>query len=219
MTKEELIKRSPIRDFEKSLGKGLEKGEIGGIAAKKGVGKTASLVHLSIDNLLRGEHVIHVSFSERVDHIINWYENAFREIASSYNLPGADEIYDTIIKQRVIMNFRQENLRTQNVLASLESIIRDGGFPATCVVFDGFELNKASEEDIASFRTFAEKTQCEIWFSLTLRQSTSFDEQGVPNELKVYLDYFDILLSLRFEDDDVRIKALKMGRCQSFDTE
>ena len=52
---------SPLRVFEDSINGGLGKGNLGVIVSKKGVGKTACLVHIATDKLFKGEHVIHVS--------------------------------------------------------------------------------------------------------------------------------------------------------------
>ena len=80
MVKSELIKRSPLRLLEKSIHGGVGKGKIAAIASRKGVGKTACLVHIATDKLFQGKHVIHVSFSSKVDYIIGWYEDIFKEI-------------------------------------------------------------------------------------------------------------------------------------------
>ena len=58
MIKEERNRRSPLRILEKSIHGGLGKGNIGVIAAKKGVGKTACLVHIATDQLFLNKHVI-----------------------------------------------------------------------------------------------------------------------------------------------------------------
>ena len=71
MIKAELNKRSPLRIFEKSIHGGVGKGNVGVLASRKGVGKTACLVHIATDKLFRDKHVIHVSFSSRVDHIVS----------------------------------------------------------------------------------------------------------------------------------------------------
>ena len=47
MVRSELNKRSPLRVFEKSINGGVGKGHIGVLASKKGVGKTACLVHIA----------------------------------------------------------------------------------------------------------------------------------------------------------------------------
>ena len=63
MIQSELIARSPLRILERSTRGGLGKGKIGAIAARRGVGKTACLVHIATDQLLRGKQVVHVSFA------------------------------------------------------------------------------------------------------------------------------------------------------------
>ena len=104
MVKQELIKRSPLRILEKTIHGGLGKGNLGVIAARKGVGKTAFLVHLSTDQLFQDKHVIHVSFSSNTKHIIEWYEDIFNEISNRFELESAMSVHDSIIKNRVIMN-------------------------------------------------------------------------------------------------------------------
>ena len=75
----ELIKKSPIRVFESSIDGGLGRGNLGVLASRHGVGKTACMVHLAIDKILRGQNVIHVSFGANVEHIMNWYKEADRK--------------------------------------------------------------------------------------------------------------------------------------------
>ncbi|HZX11307.1 MAG TPA: hypothetical protein VFG01_10225 [Acidobacteriota bacterium] len=94
MIKSEFIKKSPLRVLEKSLQGGLKKGEIGLLASRKGVGKTACLVHIAIDKLFQGKYVIHVSYASRVDYIINWYEDIFKEIAKKQSIDSPLQIHD-----------------------------------------------------------------------------------------------------------------------------
>ena len=47
MVRAELIKRSPLRILERSMHGGLGAGNIGILASRKGVGKTACLVHIA----------------------------------------------------------------------------------------------------------------------------------------------------------------------------
>ncbi len=210
MVKEELIKRSPVRLLEKSMHGGLGKGNIGVLASRKGVGKTACLVHMATDKLFQQKPVIHVSYSSRVDHIINWYEDIFREIARSLNLESTAEIHDEIIKNRVIMNFKQEGMRIEQVLRSLEAMIRDGNFPAETVIVDGYTFTLSSPEDLAMFREFAGRMGLEVWFSASLKgPEPLFDEQGFPNELKCCLGKVDVLITLRHLRDKVQLHLLK----------
>lgn len=210
MVKAELIKRSPLRILEKSIHGGVGKGNIGVIASRKGVGKTACLVHIATDQLLQEKHIIHVSFSSKTDHIINWYEDIFREIAKKRELDGAVEVHDEIIKNRVIMNFSQEGITTEQILKSLEAMIKNGNFAADAVVVDGFDFSKTDVESIQAFRKFAAELGIEVWVSASLRgEDPVFDEKGVPKELKEFLDEIAVLITLKFAGDYVHMKLVK----------
>ena len=72
MITDEIVQRSPVRVFEKSIQGGLQSGEIGIIASPSGIGKTSVLVQLALDKLLQGKKVIHVSFTQHTDYVISW---------------------------------------------------------------------------------------------------------------------------------------------------
>ena len=143
MEVEELIKNSPIRVFEESINGGLGRGNLGVIASRHGVGKTACMVHLAIDKLLRNENVIHVSFGANVEHIMSWYKEVFREISDFKSLDDAFDVYQTIRTNRVMMNFSQENVGVDKILASLKTLIEQGSFKADAVFFDGYKYTLA----------------------------------------------------------------------------
>jgi len=208
--KEELIKRSPLRILEKSISGGLGKGNIGVLASRKGVGKTACLVHIAADKLLQGQHVIHVSYATRVDHIITWYEDIFKEIAKKPRMKSALEMSEELIRNRVIMNFKQEGTRTEQVLRSLEAMIVHGQFGAETIIVDGLDFGQAGIEDLRKFKDFAVRLGLEVWFSASLRgDEPLFDERGIPFMLKDYLDAIDVLISLQLHGDHVHFSLVK----------
>ena len=210
MVRSEINKRGPLRVFEKSINGGLGKGHIGVLASKKGVGKTACLVHIATDKLFRGRHVIHVSFSQKVDHIINWYEDIFKEIAKKRNLEDAIDIHDEIIKNRVIMNFNSHGTSIDQVLKSLGSMMTEGHFPADSVIFDGYKLAEASQEDLDKLKAFAKEVNVELWFSVSLNgERPTFNEEGVPSVLIERLKDLDVLITLKYEGDYVHFQVIK----------
>ena len=208
--KEELIKRSPLRVLERSISGGLGKGNIGVLASRKGVGKTACLVHIAVDKLLQDKHVIHVSYASRIDHIIIWYEDIFKEIAKRPKMRSALDEFDELIRRRVIMNFKQDGTRTEQVLRSLEAMIVHASFRAEIVIVDGLDFARAGAEDLAQFKEFAGRLGLEVWFSASLKgEEPLFDEQGVPNELKASLGVVDVLISLQHHGDHVHFNLVQ----------
>ncbi|MGB6865567.1 MAG: hypothetical protein WBE11_07715 [Candidatus Aminicenantaceae bacterium] len=216
MIKADLIKRSPLRILEKSIRGGLGAGNIGVLASRKGVGKTACLVHIATDKLFQNKPVIHVSYASRVDYIINWYEDIFKEIAKKRELERAIEVYDEIIKNRVIMNFKQDAAKTEQILKSLETMIQFGQFAAHTLIVDGYDFSLGSPEDLQKFRDFASRMGTEVWFSASLRgDEPLFDEQGVPLVLQRYLDEIAVLITLGFKEEFVRLSLAKCHECLS----
>jgi hypothetical protein len=210
MVIEDLVKRSPLRILETSIHGGLGKGNIGVLASRKGVGKTACLVHIATDKLFQRKPVIHVSYSSRVDHIITWYENIYRELARRMEIKPEAEFHDELVRKRVIMNFNQEGTRTEQVLRSLEAMIRHGRFAAETIIVDGFSFPRSSPDDLGRFKEFAGRMGLELWFSASLKgPEPLFDEQGIPAELKGCLDHIDVLITLRHWNDRVQLRLIK----------
>lgn len=210
MIRNELVKRSPLRILEQSMHGGLGKGNIGVISARQGLGKTACLVHIATDQLLEGKHVIHVSFASETTHIISWYEDIFQEIARRYGLDGAMDVHDDIIRNRVIMNFRQDRVSAPQVQRSIRSMIRDGNFNADVVIVDGYDFEKSTPEEIAGFKTFAEEAQLELWFSASIRKDAPQSrDSNVPDLLAAFLPFIAVLIVLKPCDTYIHLRLVK----------
>ena len=210
MVREELIKKSPLRILEKSTHGGVGKGNIGVIAARKGVGKTACLVHIATDQLFQDKHVIHVSFASSTQHIINWYEEIFTEIAKRRNLESAMDVHDKIIRNRVIMNFNQDGVRIAQVISSIKSLIENGAFAADCIIVDGYNFAKSSNADLALFQAAAAELGLEFWFSASLRgEEGKIGQDGIPVILQPFLAQIAILIMLQSDNDMIHLHLAK----------
>lgn len=207
---QDLIKKSPIRILEKSTCGGVGKGNLGVIAARKGVGKTACLVHIALDRLMQNRHVIHVSFSDDAEHIIAWYEEIFNEIANRYGLSDAMEIHDEIIKNRIIMNFVQNGIHITEIEKSIVLLIQKGKFSADTMVIDGYNFEMSSSEEIKQFKSFAEDLGLEIWFTASLSDNQPLhDKKRVPFELAGVMDDFSAAIFLQPVGDFIHLTLLK----------
>lgn len=212
MLKTEIVARSPWRILEKAIHGGLKAGEIGALAGRKGVGKTACLVHLATYNLLQEKPVIHVSYARRVDYILTWYEDIFHQIARRRNISPekAEELLDSLARHRVIMNFKQDATQTSQVLRSLTAIMSEGDFPAESIIVDGYDFGTGSAEELALFRDFARRSKSSLWFSVSLPPGEQvFEPDGWPSHLKSYHQVFDVVLTMRFIAGKVELSVVK----------
>jgi hypothetical protein len=210
MIKNELISKSPLRILEQSIHGGIGKGDIGVLAACKGIGKTACLVHIATDQLIQGKHVIHVSFGADAKHIVSWYEDIFNEIARRNNLTGAMDVHDDIIRNRVIMNFKQDSTHIDKIKKNIQLFLDNDNFIVDTLVIDGYNFNKARPEDFRDFKRLAQENNLELWFSASLKEGASRDkDQGFPDVLAPFIDDMAILIFLEPKGDFVRLTLLK----------
>ncbi len=210
MLKEELISKSPIRIFEKSIHGGLGKGNLGVFTARKGVGKTACLVHVAIDKLLRDQRVLHVSFADDPDHIRNWYKQVFNEVAKSTKLEHANDIYEQVLQYRLIMHFRHADVTFAQVRKNVQPVITDGQFSPQLIIVDGYPFDRETPEQLNQWKQFAEELQVEMWFSATLHQEKlQLDARGIPAPVNKFYDLFSVIIMLIPMKDHVDFKLLK----------
>jgi len=210
MIRQELNERSPLRILEHSTHGGLGKGNLGAIAARRGVGKTACLVHIATDQLIQGKQVIHVTFATNPDHIIDWYEDIFREIADKFGLDSVMAVHEEIIRHRIIMNFNQEGIRLPQVIESLRAMIRDGHFAADSIAVDAYDFSQVSMDELNVVREFAAEQNLEIWFSVSLGyEQPHYDAAGIPSLLKDLVEAFSIIICLKPEEKHVHLQLVK----------
>lgn len=207
MVKTELVKRSPLRILENSTHGGVGVGNVGVIASDRGVGKTACLVHIATDNLFQGKHVIHLSFSTRVDHIIQWYESIFTEISKKRGLEEATAIHDQLITNRVIMNFSQKGMKAESVLKAIEALISEGQFDAEVIVIDGYDFENGDVSTLHVVKDFAKKHGIAVWATADIEDEV--DERGVPAALGPYVDDISVLIDLQPKDDHIQLALIK----------
>jgi hypothetical protein len=174
------------------------------------VGKTACLVHIATDQLLQGKQVIHVSFATNPSHIVDWYEDVFREISEKFGLESVMAVHDEMIRHRIIMNFNQAGIRLPQVIGSLRSMIRDGHFAADSIVVDAYDFTDVTLEELEQVRGFAVEQGLEIWFSVSLGfDQPGYDKAGIPNLLKDLIPAFAILVCLRPEEKHIHLQLVK----------
>lgn len=183
MDRQDLFKSSPVRFFDSISDGGLKAGEMGVITSKKGVGKTSVLVQFGIDALLQEKHLVHISFAQHSSNVIEWYESIFSEIAKKKNLGDLSALKAELVKNRVILNFNQENFSLSKVANTLKAL-KEGGINVHALVFDRFNIDAASKEDIEAMYNFVQQEKISAWFSET--KDSNVLEDNVRSELQQY---------------------------------
>jgi predicted ATP-dependent serine protease len=201
MNNHELFDKSPIRLIDKLGGSGLAGGDMVLVASKKGLGKTSVLVQFGVDYLLQGRQVVHVSFDQKSDNVITWYENVFTEIArrqpSSSHAPLSE-----LVKKRVILNINQDAHALPRIIATTKALC-EGGIKADCLLIDDVKFGKINAADFLLLRSYAQEAGIFVAASVT-SEGASLAEI-VPPELDAH---FDAVFRLMSHPDMIELKCM-----------
>ena len=95
---EPLVKQNPLRVLKLTAN---EK-KMGLIMARAGLGKTALLVQIALDAILRGKRVLHISIGESLDKTKLWYDDILQVILHECPVAKPHELIDMVRQHRMI---------------------------------------------------------------------------------------------------------------------
>jgi hypothetical protein len=166
MIRQEAILRSPLRVLDQRLRGGLGKGHLGVIMAPAGVGKSALLVEIGLDALLRGKPVLHVAVGQPVEHVSARYDARFDELAESVDLADRRGVRDAAVRRRLIWSSLAPGFGAaalEEALAAFEAHLGRG--PAAVLV-DGFAWEEpGAAATIAAIKASAAGAGAALWMT------------------------------------------------------
>ncbi|MBC8318849.1 MAG: hypothetical protein H8E41_13170 [Desulfobulbaceae bacterium] len=197
MIKEDLIKKNPLRIISPAEGtNGTPK--LGLVMARAGLGKTAILVQIALDSMLRGNKVLHVSIGQSLDKTRLWYDDIFSDIAASVKLENAGEVEDDIMRQRMIMTFNENTFSVAKLKERLQDLIDQDIFKPNCLLVDGFDCSGSPEQPLAEMRELMDSLNLNIWFSAVChRNDDRVSDSGVPAPCHTTENLFDTIILLQ----------------------
>ena len=197
--------RSPLRLLEKGLHGGLGRGNLGLVLAARGVGKTSFLVGVAMDDLLRGEPVLHVSLDHTVSHVRDYYDSVFDALATSTHLDDAAMVHAEVARLRRIRAYLSADFDAQRLGEALELEGQVGGKIALVVV-DGFDPITRPRKELEAIRELAREKEVELWISALLPEE---QVSAMPASYREVEDLFSVVLTLEPHAQEVALRALK----------
>ena len=181
MYTKEINERSPLRVFEKSIHGGLGKGNLGVVMSRAGVGKTAFLIDIALDDLMRGRKVLHVSFNESLDHVKEFYDEIFEDLKRSMRMEDAQETHLLVERSRMIHTYRGTDFSPEKLERDTVFYKEHLQFQPEVVIVDRFNLTTAQETQMAALKEYARTHNVELWLSaLTHRDEPVTNPRGFP---------------------------------------
>jgi hypothetical protein len=166
MYRKEVNAQSPLRILERSIHGGLGKGNLGVILAPAGVGKSACLVQIGLDDLMREKAVLHVSVGQTVEHVSTWYDVLFDDLAELVELSDRGGVRESIGHRRVIRAFTEGAFQPKGLeaaLAQLEGLLH---LQPSAILIDGFDwTGPGCTAAVESLKGIARKIGAELWMT------------------------------------------------------
>jgi hypothetical protein len=210
MTLSEMEKKSPFRILEKSIQGGLGKGNVGVFMARPGVGKTACLVYLALDDIVRGKKVLHFGVEESVDKVRAWYDEMTNNLTETFQLSDTTDFREKIEKNRIIMSYSSSSFSADKMKKAIWIAANQGGFTPDVVIVDNFDFEHATKDDVVAFKKIAEEVSVEMWFSaITHREGQVLNEHGIPAPYDQFEQQLSVLVSLDPVQDTIFLRLLK----------
>ena len=211
MLKKDLILRNPLRVMGYENNDILSTGQFGVVLARAGVGKTAFLVQLSLNALLRGKNVLHISLEDPVNKVSLWYKEVFNLIADQYQVDQINQLWDSLLPHRFIMTFRVEGFSVPKLQERLADLMEQNIFTPQMIIVDGFPFNESMRQPLSEFKALVEKHQMHAWFTMRTHRHEDPGPEGKPLQLEQVWDLFEVAIQLLPEGKEIHVKAVKGG--------
>jgi hypothetical protein len=209
MLRKDLILRNPLRLLGHESDDILPPGGFGAVLASAGVGKTALMVQIALNALLRDKNVLHISLNEPVQKVSLWYEEVFRNIKQSYELHEMNELWETILVHRFIMTFQVEGFTVPRLKERLTDLTAQSIFFPQMIILDGLPFDKPVNPILSDLKTLAAEYRLPIWLSVRTRPNEELGADGLPLPIDGISELFNVAIELQPEGKEVLVKALK----------
>ena len=212
MLKKDLIFRNPLRLMGHEADDILQPGDFGAVLARAGVGKTAFLVQLALNKMLRGKNVLHISLEDPVNKVNLWYQEVWRHIAQEYQSPQSQQLWESLIPHRFIMTFRVEGFSVPKLQERLYDLTEQGIFSPQMLIIDGLPFDDDSAgELLAALGRLASEQQLHAWFTMLTHRHESPGPGGMPKQLERVDNLFKVAIQLLPQEQHIEIMPLKGG--------
>jgi hypothetical protein len=209
MLKKDLILRNPLRLMGYENDDILNAGQFGAVLARAGVGKTAFLVQLSLNALLRGKNVLHISLEDPVNKVSLWYQEVFNLIAQQYRVDQISPLWESLLPHRFIMTFRVEGFSVPKLEERLLDLVEQNIFSPQMMIVDGFPINESVHQSLVEFKDLIKTHQMPAWFTIRTHRHEDPGPDGIPTQLAQFSDLFEIAIQLQPVGKEIHVKAVK----------
>lgn len=209
MYRKDLNERSPLRVFENSIHGGLGRGNLGVVVARHGVGKTAFLVGVALDDLMRGRKVLHVALRQPLYKVREFYDEIFEDLVQTAHLDDYHATLREVERNRNIHAYMGSTFTIPKLLQDLALLREYADFVPSAILVDGYDFETMTAASLAEFRTIARELDAEMWMTAVTHRESPMDERGIPEPVAHLESAMDVIVRLYHDGKAVHVHLLK----------
>jgi hypothetical protein len=209
MSENNLIFKNPMKFIKEDTNHLLGDGQFGAVLARAGEGKTSFLMHLALDNLLRGKNVLHICLGQPIKKVCLWYEEVLLRISDQYELDNTNVMWEMILPHRFIMTFNIDDFSVKRLEERLNDLTEQGIFFPQIVLLDGLPFENA-QASLSKLKTLANEHGFSAWFTVvTHRENNIGKPDDIPSPISQISDLFEVILKLKPEGREINVQLIK----------
>lgn len=213
MYKKEVNAQSPLRILERSIHGGLGAGNLGVVMARAGVGKTAFLVQIGLDDAMRDRDVLHIALGQTLEHAQSWYDGLFDDLARDTKLEHREQVRVNFSRRRVIQASSEMTISPAQLEETVRLYQQHAEFAPKAILIDGYHWDDdvvLQAADIGAFKALARRLGAELWMTAQTHRS---DTGQHPTKMCAPCNQFEKLIDvgvfLEPHEHMVRVRLLK----------
>ncbi len=203
MLKKDLIANNPLGAFKADANGNDISQRMGLVMARAGLGKTAILVQIALDNMLHGKQVLHVSVGQNIQKTKSWYDDILRDITTGSQSDHTAQVQYEVMRNRMIMTFNESSFSRPKLEERLNDLIYQDIFRPSCMIIDGLDLDKVDRQILEDMRELQKEANMNIWFSAVIHR-TDLDMDSttnLPSCCSSMAELFDTVIMLQPESN------------------
>jgi len=205
----EMSERNPLRHLGLDMEILKENGAFGAVMAPAGVGKTALLVQIALQAMMKKLSVFHVSLQDPVNKVTLWYDEILQDLTKQYPTENVQELREDILLQRFIMTFRVDDFSVPKLAERLNDLAVQNIFQPQILIIDGLHFDSKIVPFLTEMKALAEKKNFFVWFSLHVHRNEEKKPAGFPLSIEGLQQYFQVILKIEEKGDYMSLKAIK----------
>ncbi|MBR9982767.1 MAG: cytoplasmic protein [Desulfatitalea sp.] len=209
MLTKDLILRNPLRLLGHENEDIIGPGQFGAVLARAGVGKTALIVQIALNTMLRGKNVLHISLNDPVGKVNIWYQEVVSRLAQQYQVPDMQRLWDTVLPHRLIMTFQVEGFSVPKLQERLTDLTSQNIFQPHMIIIDGQPFDPEAHPLLEALKALAEQLALPVWFTVTTHRHEEPATDGLPVQIAPVQTLFDVAIALQPKGETIFIEALK----------